>query len=81
MAGSYRDLRVWQNAMDMVECVYGETRGFPREEIYGLTSQMRRRLSRFQVTSRKAKGDEQTETDPCSSVTLAAHFSNWKLRY
>jgi four helix bundle protein len=42
MAGSYQDLRVWQNAMDVVECVYGETRSFPREELYGLTSQMRR---------------------------------------
>jgi 23S rRNA-intervening sequence protein len=42
MAGSYQDLRVWQNAMDVVECVYAETRSFPREEIYGLTSQMRR---------------------------------------
>ena len=30
MAGSYQDLRVWQNAMDVVECVYGETRSFPR---------------------------------------------------
>jgi four helix bundle protein len=42
MSASYRDLRVWQNAMDLVERVYGETRSFPREELYGLTSQMRR---------------------------------------
>jgi four helix bundle protein len=42
MAASYQDLRVWQRAMDLVECVYGETRDFPKEELYGLTSQMRR---------------------------------------
>ena len=39
---SYKDLRVWQHAMELVTCVYAETKDFPREEIYGLTSQMRR---------------------------------------
>ena len=42
MSASYRDLRVWQNAMDLVVSVYGETQSFPKEELYGLTSQMRR---------------------------------------
>jgi four helix bundle protein len=42
MAASYRDLRVWQRAMDLVLRVYGETQGFPKDELYGLTSQMRR---------------------------------------
>src|ERR1700746_3850820 len=42
MSGSYQDLRVWQNAMDLVVSVYHETQGFPKEELYGLTSQMRR---------------------------------------
>jgi len=42
MSASYQDLRVWQKAMDLVESVYGETQGFPKEELYGLTSQMRR---------------------------------------
>jgi len=39
---SYRDLIVWQRAMDLVEYVYRATASFPREEIYGLTSQLRR---------------------------------------
>src|ERR1700682_2626953 len=42
MSGSYRDLRVWQNAMDLVVGVYHETQKFPREELYGPTTQMRR---------------------------------------
>jgi len=42
MSASYQDLRVWQNAMDLVESAYAETQGFPKEELYGLTSQMRR---------------------------------------
>ncbi len=39
---SYRDLVAWQEAVELaVEC-YRVTRAFPREEIYGLTSQIRR---------------------------------------
>ena len=39
---TYRDLEVWKSAMDVVEEVYVVTRRFPREELYGLTSQVRR---------------------------------------
>ena len=39
---SYRDLFVWQRAMDLAVSVYRATAAFPREEIYGLTSQVRR---------------------------------------
>jgi len=39
---SYRDLKVWQKAMDLAETCYEATRSFPKEEMYGLTSQMRR---------------------------------------
>jgi four helix bundle protein len=43
MAGkNYADLIVWQKAMDFVEAVYRATSAFPKEEIYRLTSQMRR---------------------------------------
>ena len=38
----FRDLRVWQCGMDLVEDVYRLTRGFPKEELYGLTNQLRR---------------------------------------
>ena len=42
MGTSYRDLRVWQLAMELVAEVYAQTRAFPKEETYGLTSQIRR---------------------------------------
>jgi len=42
MSGTYRDLKAWQIAMDMVRDVYRLTREFPREETYGLTIQLRR---------------------------------------
>ena len=38
---NYRELLVWQRAMDLVEEVYKASKGFPREEIYGLRSQIR----------------------------------------
>lgn len=38
----YRDLIVWQKSMDLVQEVYSLTDLFPREEVFGLTSQMRR---------------------------------------
>ncbi|MCZ0940016.1 MAG: four helix bundle protein, partial [Caldilineaceae bacterium] len=39
---SYRDLKVWQRAMDLTVRTYEITRRFPAEEKYGLVSQMRR---------------------------------------
>jgi four helix bundle protein len=39
---NYRDLVAWQKAMDLVDRIYSVTRSFPKEEIYGLTSQMRK---------------------------------------
>jgi four helix bundle protein len=39
---SYRDLNVWQNGLNLVEDVYKITANFPKEEKYGLTSQLRR---------------------------------------
>jgi four helix bundle protein len=39
---NYRDLVVWQKAMDLVESVYRATQGWPSSEQYGLTNQVRR---------------------------------------
>lgn len=38
----YRDLRAWQQAMGLVTEIYRITRTFPKEELYGLVSQLRR---------------------------------------
>ena len=39
---SYRDLVVWQKVMDLAAECYRLTKGFPKEELYGITSQIRR---------------------------------------
>jgi four helix bundle protein len=54
MEGTYKDLNVWRCAMDLVLEVYRATGSFPRQEIYGLTSQMRR--SAVSVPSNIAEG-------------------------
>ena len=38
----FRELRIWQAAMDLVEKIYLLTRSFPKQETYGLTSQLQR---------------------------------------
>ncbi|MGJ5634563.1 four helix bundle protein [Nostoc sp. CALU 1950] len=39
---SYRDLKVWQEGMNLAESCYRVTKAFPKEETYGMTSQIRR---------------------------------------
>jgi four helix bundle protein len=39
---NFRNLKVWEKAHNLTLDVYASSRTFPREEIYGLTSQMRR---------------------------------------
>jgi four helix bundle protein len=53
-SGTYRDLTVWQRAVDLVLEVYRCSAGFPKSEIYGLTSQMKR--SAVSVPSNIAEG-------------------------
>ena len=54
MSKGYRDLLVWQKSMQLAVEVYKLTSNFPREEVYGLTSQIRR--SAISVPSNIAEG-------------------------
>lgn len=53
-ANSYRDLILWQKAMDLTELIYNSSKVFPREDVYGLTSQVRR--SAISIPSNIAEG-------------------------
>ncbi len=57
---SYRDLKVWQSATDMVQGVYLITEQFPNSETYGLSSQMRR--AAISVPSNIAEGHARDST-------------------
>ena len=54
MADAYQDLIVWQKATRLALEIYRSTQGFPRHELYGLTSQMRR--AAVSVASNIAEG-------------------------
>ena len=55
---SFRDLIVWQKGMMMVKSIYDKTRGFPKEEIFGLRMQLRR--CAVSVPSNIAEGSSRT---------------------
>ena len=42
---SYQDLEVWKKGMDLAQQIYRLTSSFPREELFGMTSQLRRSAS------------------------------------
>jgi four helix bundle protein len=44
LINSYRDLIVWQRAVELAADVYALTKSWPKDEIYGLTSQARRAI-------------------------------------
>ena len=54
MAQSYRQLLAWQKAVEFVSEIYRATQTFPREEMYGLTNQLRR--AAISVPSNIAEG-------------------------
>jgi four helix bundle protein len=56
MAQNYQDLVVWQRAIELTTCIYKLTRSFPQDELYGLTSQMRRASVSFASNIAEGRG-------------------------
>lgn len=70
MIQKFTDLRVWQEAHALVLLIYRATRTFPKEELFGLVSQMRR--AAVSVTSNIAEGFvRQTRKDKINFYTTA----------
>ena len=57
----YRQLEVWQLAMDLAERCYQATKGFPKEELFGLTSQIRRSAVSIPANIAEGQGREHTK--------------------
>ena len=57
---SYRDLEIWKAGMDLAVASYDATRSFPRDEIFGLTSQIRRSASSIPANIAEGYGRENT---------------------
>ncbi len=70
---NYRDLIAWQRSMDLVEAVYAVSKHFPLEEIYGLTSQVRRAV--VSVPSNIAEGQGRRSSKKFLHFLSIAHGS------
>ena len=57
---SYQDLEVWKRSVDLVEGCYRATAVFPKDEIYGLTSQIRRSVVSIPANIAEGYGRDQT---------------------
>ena len=66
---SYRDLEVWQQAMDLADLVYDLTEKFPARERYGLAQQMRK--AAVSIPSNIAEGTRHRTAGYLSRVIIA----------
>ena len=60
LINSYKDLLVWQDAMTLAESCYRLTRKFPKDELFGLTSQIRRASASIAANIAEGHGREST---------------------
>ncbi len=74
MGESFRDLFVWQRAIQKTVAIYKLTQDFPRQEIYGLTSQIRR--AGVSVASNIAEGYGRASTGEYKQFLGMARGSN-----
>lgn len=77
-ARSFRDLLVWQRSIQLATMVYRITSGFPKEELYGLSSQLRR--SAVSVPSNIAEGQGRLSTGEFRQFLGMARGSNFELQ-
>jgi four helix bundle protein len=59
---SYRDLLVWQQAMDLAVSCYKLSKKFPKEDLFGLTSQLRRSSASIAANIAEGHGRESSQT-------------------
>lgn len=70
---SYRDLIVWQKAIDLVVACYKLSRSFPKSELYGLTSQLQR--AAVSVPANIAEGHGRSSTKAYVNYLMISHGS------
>lgn len=75
---NYRDLLVWQKAMELVNNIYYHTRSFPEEERYGLTLQLRK--SAVSLPSNMAEGYGRNSTQDYIRFLRIANGSLFELQ-
>ena len=75
---SFRDLEVWQRSMELTVMFYRLTQKFPREEVFGITSQLRR--AAISIASNIAEGQGRLNTREFRQYLGIARGSNYELQ-
>ena len=78
MVKSYRELIVWQKGIRLAVLVYERSKTFPREDLYGLTSQLRR--AAIAIPSKIAEGTGRLSTPDYRHYFGMARGSNFELQ-
>ena len=78
MLRSFRELTVWQKSMKLATSVYRLMQGFPREETYGLASQLRR--AAVSIPSNIAEGHGRSGVGECRQFLWIARGSSFELQ-
>jgi hypothetical protein len=66
---SFKDLEVWQESMTLVEEIYALSKSFPREELFGLTSQLRK--AAVTIPSNIGEGSRRNVVECCSIIWIS----------
>lgn len=78
MGQAFRDLQVWHRAMALAGEVYEVTRCFPREELFGLTGQIRR--AAFSIPSNIAEGSGRNSVGEFKQFLGIARGSTYEIQ-
>jgi four helix bundle protein len=78
MVQSFRDLSVWQRGLQLSVATYRLTKDFPREEVYGLSSQLRR--AAVSIPSNIAEGHGRLSNGEYRQFLGIARGSNFELQ-
>lgn len=76
---NYKKLNVWQNSHSLTLKIYEATKSFPKEELFGLTSQMRR--ASVSIPSNLAEGTARRSQKEFSRFIEIAQGSAFELEY
>lgn len=76
---NFKDLRVWQIAHELALFIYRISNSFPREELYGITSQLRRAAT--STAANIAEGSKRRTTNDFCHFLKISEGSNEELKY
>jgi len=69
----FKKLKIWMKSIELTQEIYELTKTFPKEEIYGLTSQIRR--SAISIASNIAEGSQRTTNKDFANIHFIKNYS------